>query len=81
MSPDGFFEDNKHSNNNGVLSVKELENLDDEQLVAALSNMNNKNGGRKSTRSMKAASKEEMDISNIDVDAVLSGVSNPRLPN
>ncbi|MCR5717973.1 MAG: hypothetical protein K6F80_02930 [Oscillospiraceae bacterium] len=81
VSPDDFFEDNKHSNNNGVLSVKELENLDDEQLVAALSNMNNKNGGRKSTRSMKAASKEEMDISNIDVDAVLSGVSNPRLPN
>ena len=63
-----------------MLSVKDLDKLDDGQLEAHISNLGVKTGGKKSNRSMKAATKEEMDVSNIDVDALV-GAGKSRLPN
>ena len=82
VSPDEFFEDKPHNGtrSKSMLSVKDLDKLDDDQLAAHLSSMGATTGGKKSNRSMKAASKEEMDISNIDVDALV-GANKSRLPN
>ena len=70
VSPEDFFNDNKKTRRD-TLSVRELEALDDEQLAAHLHSMQSANGGKKSTRSMKAASRDEMDVSNIEADALL----------
>jgi hypothetical protein len=82
VSPDEFFEDKPHNGtrSRSMLSVKELDKLDDGQLEAHLSSLGGATGGKKSNRSMKAATKEEMDISNIDPDALV-GVGKRRLPN
>ena len=79
VSPEDFFNDKKPSRRD-TLSVRELESLDNEQLAAHLHNMQSTNGGKKSTRSMKAASREEMDFSNTDADKLLSGKKGA-LPN
>ena len=82
VSPDEFFQDKPHNGtrSKSMLSVKELDKLDDGQLEAHLSSLGGSTGGKKSNRSMKAATKEEMDISNIDVDALV-GSNKRRLPN
>ena len=70
VSPEDFFDDKKPSRRD-TLSVRDLEALDDEQLTAHLHSMQSTTGGKKSTRSMKAASHDEMDFSNIEVEALL----------
>ena len=82
VSPDEFFNDKPHNGtrSKSMLSVKDLDKLDDGQLEAHISNLGVKTGGKKSNRSMKAATKEEMDVSNIDVDALV-GAGKSRLPN
>ncbi len=71
VSPDDFFND-KPRTPRGTINVAELDNMDDEQLAAHLARQQ-ATAGKLSTRSMKAASRDEMDISNIDVDSVLAG--------
>lgn len=83
VSPDEFFNDKPHngSRSKTMLSVKDLDKLDDDQLAAHVSKIGGvATGGKKSNRTMKAATKEEMDISNIDPD-LLIGVGKSRFPN
>jgi len=71
VSPDDFFND-KPRTPRGTINVAELDSMDDEQLAAHLAKQQAA-AGKRSTRTMKAASREEMDISNIDVESVLTG--------
>lgn len=72
VSPDEFFNDKQNARRD-TLNVNELDQLDDEQLAARLATMQSTTGGKKSTRSMKAASREEMDVSNMNEEDLLGG--------
>jgi hypothetical protein len=83
VSPDEFFNDKPHngSRSKTMLSVSDLDKLDDDQLAAHVSKIGGvATGGKKSNRSMKAATKEEIDLSNVDADALI-GIGKSRFPN
>ncbi len=77
VSPDDFFNDKPRAQR-GVLNVAELDAMDDAQLAEHLAKQAS-TGGKRSTRSMKAASREEMDVSNIDAETLL-GSQKHQLP-